>query len=59
MDRKRTFYKFISRFSYNQFKDDYDTNTNSYDIKTNHVGLPFEVNLRWFKQTKKRSGFMG
>ena len=46
-------------FSYNQFKDDYDTNTNSYDIKTSHVGLPFEVNLRWFKQTKKKVRIYG
>lgn len=40
--------------SYNTFKDDYDFVANRHRSITNHFGVPFEANIRWFKSEKRR-----
>jgi hypothetical protein len=45
--------------SYNDFKDEFDLNIDSYSINSNHIGLPFEANIKWFKSRKKRIRIYG
>lgn len=40
--------------SYNTFKDDFNFSTNRHASITNHFGIPFEANIRWFKSEKRR-----
>lgn len=40
--------------SYNKYKDDFDFTINRHNLITNHFGLPFEANIKWFKGKKKR-----
>ena len=45
--------------SYNRFQDELDDITDTYGIQSNHIGLPFEANIKWFKSRKKRIRIYG
>lgn len=45
--------------SYNDFKDEFDLNADSYSINSTHIGFPFEANIKWFKSRKKRVRIYG
>jgi hypothetical protein len=45
--------------SYNQYKDDFDFITNQHNSITNHIGVPFEGNIKWFHGKKKRFRLLG
>lgn len=45
--------------SYNRFRAERDEITDVFNIQSNHIGLPFEANIKWFKVKKKRVRIYG
>jgi hypothetical protein len=45
--------------SYNRFRAERDEITDVFNIQSNHIGLPFEANIKWFKSRKKRVRIYG